>query len=109
MQTIVILLNPIKLENADLDLRYFVPKRIEQFSNGIIKDNGYDYIDTKEGQGPLMGIWLETKSASESWQMIVKLFQNETFKGNDLSMSAEIFLSENDNADLENCTLVFPK
>lgn len=30
MQTIIIVLNPTKLENPDLDLRYFIPDRIEE-------------------------------------------------------------------------------
>ena len=50
MQTIVIVLNPGKLENPDLDLRYQIPDRIEELSGGLIKDNGYDYIDTEDGQ-----------------------------------------------------------
>lgn len=110
MQTIIVLLNPGKLENPDMDLRYCVPDRIQEVSNSVIQDNGYDYIDTEEGQpGPLMGIWLETENASENWTMISELFQNEKFKGNDLSKSAQIYISENDTDELENCTLVFPK
>ncbi len=65
MQTIVIVLNPAKLENPDLDLRYCIADRVEEVSNGTIQDNGYDYIDAEEGQpGPLMGIWLKTESAN---------------------------------------------
>lgn len=110
MQTIIVLLNPGKLENPDMDLCYCVPDRIEEISNSVIQGNYYDYIDTEEGQpGPLMGIWLETENASENWTMISELFQNETFKGNDLSKSAQIYISENDTDELENCTLVFPK
>ena len=90
-------------------MRYQIPDRIEELSGGLIKDNGYDYIDTEDGQpGPLLGIWLETESADENWPVIVKLFQEEKFKGNDLSKAAEIFISENDTEDIENCTLVFP-
>lgn len=107
MQTIVIVLNPTKLENPDLDLRYCIPDRIEEVSNGAVQDNGYDFIDSEEGE--LMGIWLATELAVENWQLIVKLFQEEKFKENDLSVSAQIFISENDTADIENCTLVFPK
>lgn len=110
MQTIIVLLNPGKLKNPDLDLRYCIPERIEEVSNGTIQDNGYDYIDTEDGQpGPLMGIWLKTASASNNWLIIKKLFQDEKFKGNDLSLSAEIFISENDTEAIENCTLVFPE
>ncbi len=110
MQTIIIVLHPEKLENPDLDLRYCIPDRIEEVSGGKMQDNGYDYIDTEEGQpDPPLGLWLETESAKESWPIIVSLFQKETFKGNNLSLSAEIFISENDTEDLENCTLVYPE
>ena len=84
MQTIIVLLNPGMLENADLDLRYRIPDRIEEVSNSLIQSNGYDYIDTEDGEpGPLMGIWL--------------------------SLSAQIYISEKDTDDLENCVLVFPE
>ncbi len=111
MQTIIIVLNPTKLENPDLDLRYCIPNRIEEVSNGVVQDNGYDYIDTdgRMSGSSLLGIWLKTESASENWPLIVKLFQDEKFMGNDLSVSAEIFISENDTENIENCTLVFPK
>ena len=52
MQTIVILLDPGKLINPDLDLRYLIPDRIMELTDGAIQDNGYDYIDC-EGSGPL--------------------------------------------------------
>ena len=48
MQTIIVLLNPGMLENADLDLRYRIPDRIEEVSNSLIQSNGYDYIDTED-------------------------------------------------------------
>ena len=55
MQTIIVLLNPGMLENADLDLRYRIPDRIEEVSNSLIQSNGYNYIDTEDGEpGPLM-------------------------------------------------------
>lgn len=110
MQTIIIVLHPEKLKNPDLDLRYCIPDRLEEVSGGMIQDNGYDYIDTEEGQpGPPLGLWLETESASQSWPTVLSLFQQEKFKGNDLSLSAEIFISENDTADLKDCTLVYPE
>ena len=91
MQTIIVVLNPGKLENPDLDLCYCIPDR----------------IDTEDGQpGPLMGIWLKTESAAENWPIIERVFQNEIFKGNDLSAAAEIYISENDTESLENCSLV---
>lgn len=110
MQTIIVALNPGKLENADMDLRYSVSDRIEEVSGSLIQGNGYDFIDTEDGQpGPLMGIWLATENSSENWHIVSELFQSEKFMGNDLSLSAQIYISENDTDDLENCVLVFPK
>lgn len=110
MQTIIVLLNPGKLENADMDLSYSVPDRIEEVSGSLIQSNGYDFIDTEDGEpGPLMGIWLEAENASESWHIVSELLQNEKFKGNDLSLTAQIYISEKDTADLEDCMLVFPQ
>lgn len=107
MQTIVIVLNPGKLKNPDADLRYTVPDRIEEVSGGAIRDNGYDYLDC-QGPGPLLGIWLATESAALHYPTIIRLFQEETFCDNNLSRSAEIYISENDTEDVENCTLVYP-
>jgi len=109
-EEIVVLLNPGMLENADLDLRYRIPDRIEEVSNSLIQSNGYDYIDTEDGDpGPLMGIWLETENAHRNWHIVRDLFQREKFIGNDLSLSAQIYISEKDTDDLENCVLVFPE
>ncbi len=108
MQTIIILLDPSKLENPDLDLRYNIPDRIEEISDGSIEDNGYDYIEIGD-RDDILGIWLETELADKSYPVIVKLFQEEKFLGNDLSLSAQIYISEKETEkNLENCTKVFP-
>jgi hypothetical protein len=103
MQTIIIKLHPEKLENADLDLRYLVPDRIEEISNGLVQDNGYDYLENNT-----LGLWLKTESAISTYPMIIKLFREEKIIENDLSLSAEIYISEKDTDELENCRLVFP-
>lgn len=111
MQTIIILLDPAKLANPDLDLRYRIPDCIEEVTDNRIQDNGYDYIDSSldsENGRDLLGIWLKTEDAANNYKDIVKLFQEKKFLENDLSESAEIYISENDTEDLENCTKVFP-
>ena len=110
MQTIIVLLNPGKLKNPDMDLCCCVPERIEEVSQSLIQDNGYNFIDTEAGRpGPLMGICLKTEDAGESCTVIRRLFQSDEFMGNDLSASAQIYISEKDTDDLENCSLVFPE
>ncbi|MEY8355722.1 hypothetical protein AALB39_20505 [Lachnospiraceae bacterium 54-53] len=103
MQTIIIKLYPEKLENADLDLRYRVPERIEEVSGGLIQDNGYDYLENNA-----LGLWLQTESALTAYPMIIKLISEEQFMGNDLSLSAELYISEKDSAELEDCRFVYP-
>lgn len=104
MQTIVIKLSPEKLKNPDLDLRYVIPDELEKATGGAIQDNGYDYLP--DGS---MGIWLETEDAGANYPLIVELFRNNKFLENDLSESAEIYISENDSEELENCAMVYPE
>ena len=38
MQTIIIVLDPKKMENPDLDIRYLLPERIEEITEGMVRD-----------------------------------------------------------------------
>lgn len=107
METIVIVLDPEKLANADLDLRYLVPDRIEEVTQGAIQDNGYDYLD--DSASSPMGIWMQTASAGESWPKVLSILREETFLDNDLSRSAEIYISQEDAAEFEQCVRVYPE
>lgn len=89
--------------NADLDLRYYIPDRIEEKTNGLVRDNEYDYLENN-----ILAIWLQTETALSAYPVIVKLFKEETFIGNDLSLSAEVYISEKNTDELENCSLVYP-
>lgn len=108
MQTIIIKLSPSKLSNPDLDLRYIVPDAIEKETNGAIQDNGYDYLSDGSIGNHSIGIWLSTEDAKGGYPLITELFRREKFLGNDLSESAEIYISENDTEEIENCSLVYP-
>ena len=50
MQTIIVLLNPGKLKNPNMDVCCCVPDRIEEASESLIQDNGYNFIDTETGR-----------------------------------------------------------
>ena len=45
MKNLVLTLDPEKLQNPDLDLRYVIPDLLSARSDGNIRDNGYDYED----------------------------------------------------------------
>lgn len=102
METIIIKLNSTCLENPDLDIIYILPERIEAYTMGKIRDNGYDYLSNTE-----IGIWLETENATEMYKEIIKILSIEKFRENDLAKSVEIFISSQESADLEKCQRVY--
>lgn len=106
MQTIVISMDARKLENPDLDIRYHLPDRIEEWSEGAVKDNGYDYTDE---QGFGLAVWLRTEDAEGWWPRIVELLKTEQFEDNDLSKTALVLVSEEANAELSRCRQVYPE
>lgn len=104
MQTIIITLDSRKMDNPDLDIRYILPDRIDEYTDGQITDNGFDYIT-----GDIMGIWLETENASENVVKVISLIESEEILDNDLSRAAEVFISEEECAELEQCKRVYPE
>ena len=103
MQTIIITLNSDKMDNPDLDIRYVLPDRIDEYTEGAVTDNGYDYLD-----GDIMGLWLETDDAAGNVEKVIRLIESEEILENDLTKAAQVFISEEDCAELEQCRKVFP-
>lgn len=105
METIILKLNPNVLTNPDLDLCYVVPEEIESLSNGLIMDNGYDYLEEINNT---IGIWMKAECAKESYLDIIEILKKHLFLENDLSKSCEIYISESDCDSFENCRKVYP-
>ena len=103
MQTIIIVLDSTKMNNPDLDICYSLPDRIEPFTNGRVRDNGYDYISGTE-----IGIWLETEDAEANVEDILELMKSETILDNDLSKVADVYISTEESTDIENSKKIFP-
>ena len=103
MQTILIVLDSEKMDNPDLDIRYLLPDRIQEYTDGQIVDNGYDYLDNDE-----MGIWLDTDDAEQNVEKVIELIKSEQILDNDLSRATEIYISEEDCATLDQCRKVYP-
>ena len=103
MQTILIVLDSEKMDNPDLDIRYLLPDRIQEYTDGQIVDNVYDYLNSDE-----MGIWLDTDDAAQNVEKVIELIKSEQILDNDLSRVAEIYISEEDCATLDQCRKVYP-
>ncbi|MDE6839862.1 MAG: hypothetical protein K2P49_03255 [Oscillospiraceae bacterium] len=106
MAAIVISMDSRKMENPDLDIRYILPDRIEEWSRGAVADDGYDYVDEA---GHVLGVWLETGDAQAWWPRIVELLKTEQFCDNDLSKSALVLISEESGAEFTQCRQVWPE
>lgn len=103
MQTILIKLDPTRLDNPDLDLRYLVPDTIEEHTGGFITNQGYDYLEDEHHS---IGVWLACEDAQAGYVEVVKCLTEKQIMGNDILRSAEIYISEIESADIEECTLV---
>ncbi len=102
METILIILDSKKLENPDLDIVYALPDKLEEYTHNEIYDNGYDYLTNTE-----IGIWLATKSAKAGYNKVIEFLENHMVCGNNLLQTAKIYLSSNESAELEECTLIY--
>ena len=54
------------------------------------------------------GIWLACENAAGGVNDVLTVMRRETICGNDLSQSAEIYISEKDADDIGNCQKVYP-
>ncbi len=103
MQTIIVKLDSTKLDNPDLDIITLLPVRIEEITNNAVYDNGFEYLNND-----VIGVWLETENAKENVEKVIELLKNEKFADNDLSLTAEVFISEEDCAEIDKCIKVYP-
>jgi hypothetical protein len=90
MPTIVIRLDPQLLSNPDLDIRYALPELLNQRSNGLINDGGYDYT----GPGPFLMLFLETSETKASITCILDVIENIRVMDNDLGPAAVVAIQK---------------
>ena len=76
MQTIIIKLDSQKLVNPDLDMRYTIPDYIEAYTDGVVTDNGYDYVNE---DGNELAIWLDTQDAAAQVQNVIHCLKTKRF------------------------------
>jgi|SRR5687767_246833 hypothetical protein len=89
MATIIIRLDPTKLENPDLDLRYVLPSTLEKASGGLVRDDAYDYDDDD-----VMLVFLETEQPTEALELVHRFLRDEMVLGNHLADKVEIYLKD---------------
>ncbi len=103
MQTIIVTLDIKKLNKIDLGLHDCIVERASKVSGGTVVDGENGYFSPTG-----VGVWLAAENAEEGAELLVKLFESESFCGNDLTNVAEIYISEQEKALLFDCTRVYP-
>jgi hypothetical protein len=83
------------MDNPDADLRYVVPERLVEASNGILSADGYDY----EAGSNAMLLFLSTGDVVAALPFVTNLLENEVIYGNRLANAAKVGVSPDDEAE----------
>lgn len=89
---IVIRLDPRKLANPDLDLRYVLPERLTERSGGALRAAGYDYA----GAPPFLLIFMAADRPEDALGAALDLVRTEEILGNRLSAAAVVAVADPD-------------
>ena len=84
MTSVAIILNPAKMANPDLDVRYDLPDAVALYTKNQIMDDGFDYLDDNK-----LAIFLKTDNDDSIVEMLGFLGKNE-IKGNRIMDTAVI-------------------
>ena len=80
MATIVLRIDPSKLDNPDADIRYQLPDLLAERSGGTMVPDGYDYV----GEGPLLLLFLRTSDVESALACVLEVIESERVLDNDL-------------------------
>jgi hypothetical protein len=81
--TVMLQLDPGRLTNPDLDIRYVLPDLLVERSSGRLTDDGYDYVG--EDSAPCLLLFLRTDDAKAAIPGIIEVLKSERVLENDLS------------------------
>ncbi len=112
MPTIVIRLDPARLANPDLDLRYLLPDLAVERSGGMLGDEGYDYEETPgapDDASPALLIFLGASDPGAGIRHVLELLEGTRLLGNDLRDGTRVGVSEQAPADATRFEIVYPR
>ena len=88
MGAITLKLDPLRLTNPDLDLRYLLPDLLAQESEGLLRVDGYDY----ETGSDIMLIYFTTDDVRRAAAFIADFAGRTQVLDNDLKPAMEIVI-----------------
>ena len=105
MGTIAIKLDPSKMENPDLDLRYLIPERIEEVTKGKVQDDGYDYSSDDTNS---IILFMSSKNPKKDVNAVLEILKNEKFLDNDIYKIGIIAISDGNAEQEEGYRVIHP-
>lgn len=105
MPSLLVRLDARLLSNPDLDLRYALTDRLSELSNGLLRDNGFDY---EEGTDAML-IFMEVNDLAAVVATVINALENEEILGNRLATAARAGTSSKDETDvLSDFVVIYP-
>jgi hypothetical protein len=96
MDRIVIRLDPQQLDNPDTDMRYVLSDLLSERSDGLIEDDGYDYV----GNEPLLMLFFKTSQLEPALTCVVDVVENVRVLDNDLRRGAVVAVERDGNHEV---------
>ena len=105
MPSLLIRLDPGLLSNPDADLRYLLPDRLSELSNGLLRDDSYDY---EEGTLAML-IFMKADDLATVVPMAISVLEHEKILGNHLATVARVGTCHAENTYvLSDFVVVYP-
>ena len=104
MPTLVLRVDPARLDNPEADLHLEIPDRLVERAHGLLADDGHDY----EPEGSLQ-IYLSTADPERALRGIVELLEEGPFHGNDLAAAVVVGVSPLDVSEALEFEVVYPR
>ncbi|KLN52637.1 hypothetical protein VPARA_62610 [Variovorax paradoxus] len=89
MPSVLIRLDARLLVNPDTDLRYVIPDRLADISEGVLSNDAFDY---EEGTDAML-IYLSTHNVDAALPFVINVLENEAIYDNRLADSAKVGIS----------------
>jgi hypothetical protein len=93
MARLRIALDPSKLANPDLDLRYVLPDALCAIPDCGLQDDGFDYSDDSP---PLLLIYLTSDAPDKDAELAVRFLRSNAVLENNLLDAATVCVTNND-------------
>ncbi len=84
-------LDPAKVANPDLDIRYLLPDRLAAIPKSTMTDSGYDY---SEDEPPVLMVFVNSEDPDADVELAVRFLATNTLLENNILDAATILSSD---------------